>query len=41
MSFQTSTDFSQTIKDWNALPQFVISAVEIADDCVANFTSLG
>ena len=50
MAFQTpiaSTDvykgsFSppQTIRDWNALPDSLISSAEDAEDCVTNFTSL-
>ena len=31
---------SQTIRDWNALPDSLISSAEDIDDCVANFTSL-
>ena len=50
MAFQTSiakTDvykgsfFPQTIRDWNALPDSLISSAEDAEDCVAKFTSLG
>ena len=51
MAFQTPvayTDvyqgrfFHQTIsiRDWNALPDSLISSAEIADDCVAKLTSL-
>ena len=49
MAFQTpivNTDvykcsfFSQTIRDWNALPDSLISSAEDAEDCVAKFTSL-
>ena len=32
--------FPQTIKDWNALPDSLISSAEDAEDCVAKFTSL-
>ena len=32
--------FPQTIRDWNALPDSLISSAEDADDCVAKFTSL-
>ena len=32
--------FSQTIRDWNALPDSLISSVELSDDCVSKFTSL-
>ena len=30
----------QTIRDWNALPDSLISSAEDAEDCVAKFTSL-
>ena len=30
----------QTIKDWNSLPDFLISSAEDAEDGVAKFTSL-
>ena len=49
MAFQTpiaNTDvykgsfFSQIIRDWNALPDSLISSAEDAEDCVAKFTSL-
>ena len=49
MAFQTpiaNTDvykgsfFPQTIGDWNALPDSLISSAEDAEDCVAKFTSL-
>ena len=49
MAFQTPiayTDvykgsfFPQTIWDWNALPDSLISSAEDAEDCVAKFTSL-
>ena len=49
MTFQTpiaNTDiykgsfFPKTIRDWNALPDSLISSAEDADDCVAKFTSL-
>ena len=49
MAFQTpiaNTDvykgsfFNQTIRDWNALPDSLISSAEDAEDCVAKFTSL-
>ena len=29
-----------TIRDWNALPDSLISSAEDAEDCVAKFTSL-
>ena len=49
MAFQTpiaNTDvykgslFPQTIRDWNALPDSLISSTKDAEDCVAKFTSL-
>ena len=49
MAFQTriaNTDvykgsfFPRTIRDWNAFPDSLISSVEDAEDCVANFASL-
>ena len=49
MAFQTpiantdvykSSFFPQTIRDWNALPDSLISSAEDAEDCVAKFTSL-
>ena len=50
MAFQTpiaNTDvykgsffFPQSIRDWNALPYFLISSAEDAEDCVAEFPSL-
>ena len=49
MAFQTpiaNTDiykgsfFPQTIRDWNALPNSLISSAEDAEDCVSKFTSL-
>ena len=30
----------QTVRDWNALPDSLISSAEDAEDCVAKFTSL-
>ena len=32
--------FPQTISYWNALPDYLISSAEDAEDCVAKFTSL-
>ena len=32
--------FPQTIRDWNALPDSLISSAEDAEDFVAKFTSL-
>ena len=32
--------FPQTIRDWNTLPDSLISSAEDAEDCVAKFTSL-
>ena len=49
MEFQTpiaNTDvykgsfFPQTIRDWNALSDSLISSAEVAEDCVTKFTSL-
>ena len=45
MVFQTpiankGSFFPQTIRDWNALPNSLISSAEDAEDCVAKFTSL-
>ena len=43
MAFQTvykGSFFPQTIRDWNALPDPLISSAEDAEDCVAKFTSL-
>ena len=30
----------QTIRDWNDLPEFLISSSELSDDSVSKFTSL-
>ena len=32
--------FPQSIRDWNVLPDSLISSVELSDDCVSKFTSL-
>ena len=32
--------FPHTIRDWNALPDSLISSAEDAEDCAAKFTSL-
>ena len=32
--------FPQTIRDWNALPDSLISSADDAEGCVAKFTSL-
>ena len=32
--------FPQTIRDWNNLPESLISSSELSDDCVSKFTSL-
>ena len=32
--------FPQTIRDWNALPDSLISSAEDAENCVVTFTSL-
>ena len=39
-SFFPSEFFPQTIRDWNALPDSLISSAEGAEDRVAKFTSL-
>ena len=49
MAFQTPTantdvykgsSFPQTIRDWNAVADSLISSAEDAEDCVTKFTSL-
>ena len=35
-----SSFFPQTIRDWNDLPDSLISSAEMSDDCVSKFTSL-
>ena len=35
-----STFFPQTIRDWNDLPDSLISSAEMSDDCVSKFVSL-
>ena len=32
--------FPQSIRDWNVLPDSLISSTELSDDCVSKFTSL-
>ena len=32
--------FPKTIRDWNVLPDSLISSDELSDDCVSKFTSL-
>ena len=32
--------FPQTIRDWNVLPDSLISSAEVLDDCVSKFSSL-
>ena len=32
--------FPQTIRDWNVLPDSLISSAELSDNCVSKFTSL-
>ena len=32
--------FPQTIRDWNNLPDSLISSAEMSDDCVSKFASL-
>ena len=39
-SYYKGSFFPQTIRDWNALPDSLISSAEDAEDCVAKFTSL-
>ena len=34
------SSFPQTIRDWNDLPDSLISSAELSDDCVSKFTSL-
>ena len=36
----TCSFYPRTIRDWNALPDSLISSAEDAEDCVAKFTSL-
>ena len=40
MTIYKGSFFPQTIRDWNALPDSIITSAEGADDCVARFTSL-
>ena len=35
-----SSFFPQTIRDWNDIPESLISSAEMSDDCVSKFTSL-
>ena len=35
-----SNFFPQTIRDWNDLPDSLISSAEMSDDCVSKFASL-
>ena len=35
-----SSFFPQTIRDWNDLPDSLISSAEMSDDCVSKFDSL-
>ena len=39
-AYKSSFFFLQTIRDWNALPESLISSAEDAEVCVAKFTSL-
>ena len=32
--------FPQTIRDWNDLPNSLISSADLSDDCVSKFTPL-
>ena len=36
-----SSFFPQTIRDWNDLPDSLVSSAEMSDDCVSKFASLG
>ena len=42
--FSTTTSrhsfFPQTIRDWNDLPDSLITSAEMLDDCMSKFTSL-
>ena len=38
--FNKGSFFPQTIRDWNAVPDSLISSAEDAENCVAKFTSL-
>ena len=38
--FYKCSFFPQTIRDWNVLPDSLISSADVAEDCVAKFTSL-
>ena len=35
-----SSFFPQTIRDWNDLPDSLVSSAEMSDDCVSKFASL-
>ena len=35
-----SSFFPKTIRDWNDLPDSLISSAEMSDDCVSNFATL-
>ena len=35
-----SSFFPQTIRDWNDLPDSLLSSAEMPDDCVSKFASL-
>ena len=35
-----SSFFPQTIRDWNGLPDSLVSSAEMSDDCVSKFASL-
>ena len=35
-----SSFFPQTIRDWNDIPDSLVSSAEMSDDCVSKFTSL-
>ena len=34
------SSFPQTIRNWNVLPDSLISSAELSDDCISKFTSL-
>ena len=40
MSINLYSFFPQTIRDWNDLPESLISSSELSDDSVSKFTSL-
>ena len=40
MAHVTSSSLSSMIRDWNDLPESLISSSELSDDSVSKFTSL-